>query len=156
MLLSAGTLPPNPANLLASERMGLVLRYCASRYDVVMIDAPPVMGLADALIISRYADAVIMAVSTKQVKRSAAKNALKRLMAGSANVIGTVMTKFEVDRLDYNYAYRYMAYNYYSYGDPDQKRLTGDADATSGRFGGPVAIIRRALRRVLPAGNRSS
>ena len=150
--VAAGTLPPNPANLLASERMGIILRFCANRYDVVIVDTPPVMGLADAVILSRYADATLMVVSAKQVKRKAAKNAIKRLSAASANIIGVAMTKFEVDRLDYNYSYRYMRYNYYSYGD-DAPQLTGPKNGSAPGLAHPGNIVTRAWNKLVSAFN---
>ncbi|MEP6356979.1 MAG: polysaccharide biosynthesis tyrosine autokinase [Hyphomicrobiales bacterium] len=113
--LSAGTIPPNPSDLLVSQKMGLTIHYCTKKYDLVIIDCPPVMGLSDAPIIARQVDATLVVVSSKQVTRKAAKNALKRLRAVGANVIGCAFTKFKVNQLDYNYAYRYMQYNYYSY-----------------------------------------
>ena len=79
------------------------------------------MGLSDAPIIARQVDATLMVVSSKQVTRKAAKNALKRLRAVGANVIGCAFTKFRVDQLDYNYAYRYMQYNYYTYQSDEQQ-----------------------------------
>ena len=120
-LLSAGTIPPNPSDLLVSQKMGLTIHYCTKKYDLVIIDCPPVMGLSDAPIIARQVDATLLVVSSKQVTRKAAKNALKRLRAVGANIIGCAFTKFKVNQLDYNYAYRYMQYNYYSYEANDQK-----------------------------------
>ena len=113
--LSAGTIPPNPSDLLVSQKMGLTIHYCTKKYDLVIIDCPPVMGLSDAPIIARQVDATLIVVSSKQVTRKAAKNALKRLRSVGANVIGCAFTKFKVNQLDYNYAYRYMQYNYYTY-----------------------------------------
>ncbi|MDH3740916.1 MAG: polysaccharide biosynthesis tyrosine autokinase, partial [Hyphomicrobiales bacterium] len=114
-LLSAGTIPPNPSDLLVSERMGLALHYCAKKYDMVIVDTPPIMGLSDTPILARQADAVLLLVSSKQVPRKAAKVALKRLKAVGANVVGAAMTKFSISKVDYDYAYRYMGYNYLEY-----------------------------------------
>lgn len=113
--LSAGTIPPNPANLLASEEMGLTLHLCTKKYDMVIIDSPPIMGLADAPILSRQVDAVLLVVSSKQVARKSAKHAVKRLKSIGAHIVGASLNKFSIDKIDYNYAYRYMSYNYYSY-----------------------------------------
>lgn len=128
--LSAGTIPPNPADLLVSQKMGLAIHYCSKKYDMIIIDAPPVMGLADSPILSRQVNAVILVVSSKQVSRKAAKAALKRLKSAGANVVGSAMTKFEINRVDYNYAYRYMNYNYYSY-ETDQAQLENLSNKTS-------------------------
>jgi polysaccharide biosynthesis transport protein len=119
--LPAGTIPPNPADLLLSPKMAMALDFFRKKYDIVIIDTCPVMGLADAPILARMADATLMVVSSKSVSRQEAKKALSRLRAVGANVVGAAMTRFRIDQVDYNYAYRYMSYNYYSYGDATPK-----------------------------------
>ena len=128
--MSSGTIPPNPANILMSPKMGLMLQFCKKRYDLIIIDCPPVIGLSDAPILARQADASILIVAAKQASRKSAANAIKRLKSSGANLIGAAMTKFAVDNLDYNYAYRYMQYNYYTYSDskPDDLQLQFDGD----------------------------
>lgn len=128
--LSAGTIPPNPADLLISQKMGLTIHYCSKKYDMVIIDSPPVMGLSDAPILSRQVDAVLLVISSKQVSRKAAKGALKRLRSAGANVVGVAMTKFAISRVDYNYAYRFMNYNYYTYED-EQSQIEDHGKSTS-------------------------
>ena len=81
------------------------------------------MGISDAPILARQADATLMVVSAKQVTRKAAKNAFNRLRSAGANVVGTTLTKFTVNKLDYNYAHRYMHYNYYAYEGVANSRL---------------------------------
>jgi len=115
-VLTSGTLPPNPADLLSSPRMALILNSLCKRYDLVILDAPPIVGLSDAPILSRLAEGTLMVVSTKQVTRKSAKTALKRLRSAGANVIGAAMARYSVDRFDYNYAYQYMNHQYYNYG----------------------------------------
>lgn len=114
-VLPAGTIPPNPVDLLMSQRMAMIMQYCAKNFDLVIIDGPPVMGLSDAPILSRQADATLLVVAAKHATRKSVKAALSRLTASGGNVVGAGLTKFSVDRLDYNYAYRYMNYDYYSY-----------------------------------------
>lgn len=128
--LSAGTIPPNPADLLISQKMGLTIHYCSKKYDMVIIDSPPVMGLSDAPILSRQVDAVLLVISCKQVSRKAAKGALKRLKSAGANVVGAAMTKFAISRVDYNYAYRFMNYNYYTYED-EPSQIENHVNSTS-------------------------
>ena len=119
-LLPTGTIPPNPVELLMSQRMGVLIHLCTQRYDLVIIDSPPVMGLADACVLSRQADATLLIVAAKQTTRKAAKSALARLKASSGNVVGAALSKFSIDKFEYNYAYRYMQYNYYGYEDADK------------------------------------
>jgi len=118
--LSAGTIPPNPADILVSQKMGLLLHFCAKRYDFVIIDSPPIMGLSDAPIISRQVDGTLLMVSSKQVSRKAANLALSRLTAVGGNVVGTAMTKFAVDKVDQNYSYQFMNQYYYKYAGDEE------------------------------------
>jgi len=114
-LLPAGTIPPNPVELLMSQKMATALHHMADTYDIVIIDSSPVLGLADAPVLSRMADATLLVVTANQVTRKSAKNAVARLRHAGANVVGAALNKFVIDKFDYNYSYRYMDYNYYGY-----------------------------------------
>lgn len=143
--LSSGTIPPNPADILMSQKLGLMLQFCKNRYDLIIIDSPPTIGLSDALILSRQADATLLVVATRQATRKSVVNALRRLKSSGANVVGAAMTKFAVNDLDYNYAYRYMQNNYYQYdNDPETSpklKLAGRKTAAdSGQSGGKSSI----------------
>ncbi|MCR5858287.1 CpsD/CapB family tyrosine-protein kinase [Mesorhizobium sp. J428] len=123
-IITAGTIPPNPADLLSSTRMSLLLENLGRKYDIVLVDAPPIIGLSDAPILSRLTEATLLVVSTNQVTRKSARTALKRIRAAGANVVGAAMTKFAVGKFDYNYSYKYLNYNYYNYGS-DLPQLAG-------------------------------
>lgn len=120
-MVTAGTLPPNPANLLASQKMGKFVEAALRRFDIVLIDSPPIIGLADALLLSRLTEATILVVSAHQVSRSSAKNARKKLQNAGAHIVGAALSKFKLDRLEYNYAYSYMNYGYIAYGPAGDK-----------------------------------
>jgi capsular exopolysaccharide synthesis family protein len=130
--MSAGTVPPNPADLLSSARMGLILSSLRKRYDMVIVDAPPVIGIADVPILSRLTDATLLVVSTNKVTRKAASMALKRLRSAGANVVGAAMTMFSVSKYDYNYTYGHLRYRYYTYADP-ALQLAGAAASRGGQ-----------------------
>lgn len=125
-VMTSGTIPPNPADLLSSPRMAMVIANLGKRFDMIIVDAPPVVGLSDAPILGRLAEGTLMVVSTNQVTRKSAKAALKRLRSAGTNVLGVAMSKFAVNKFDYNYAYKYMNYHYYSYG-ADTPRLENHA-----------------------------
>lgn len=110
--MSAGNIPPNPVDLLDSPRMATLLRCCGQFFDLILIDSPPVLGLADAPILGRQVDATVMVVSSEHVSRKSARSALSRLKAVGANVVGTALTKVSLERFDYAYAYRYLSYSY--------------------------------------------
>ncbi|MER9133410.1 polysaccharide biosynthesis tyrosine autokinase [Mesorhizobium sp. M0768] len=131
-VLTSGTIPPNPADLLSSPKMALIMTNLGKRFDLVIIDAPPIVGLSDAPILSRLAEGTLMVISTNQVTRKSAKAALKRLRAAGANVVGAAMSKFAVNKFDYNYAYKYMNYQYYNYGTSTAK-IEGKVDDGAGQ-----------------------
>jgi capsular exopolysaccharide synthesis family protein len=127
-VMTSGTIPPNPADLLSSPRMAMVINNLGKRFDLIIIDAPPVVGLSDAPILGRLAEGALMMVSTNQVTRKSAKAALKRLRSAGTNVLGAAMSKFAVNKFDYNYAYKYMNYQYYTYGS-DVPKIEGKTHA---------------------------
>lgn len=151
-LLAAGTIPPNPVELLMSQKMGMAVAQMAKSYDIVIIDAPPVLGLADAPVLSRLADATLLVVSSKQVTRKSAKHALERLRSASGNVVGAALSKFAIDKFDYNYAYRYTQYNYYGYDNASVEIEDHGTRASKGDIAGKLArggsdLIDRFKRR---------
>ena len=76
-------------------------------YDHVIIDSPPVMGLADAPLIASRVEGVIYAVESHGIRFSLVKTALGRLRAANAHIIGCVLTKFEARKAQYGYEYGY-------------------------------------------------
>ncbi len=105
--MSAGPIPPNAAELLTGNRLSLLIDELLKTYDHVVIDSPPVMGLADAPLISSRVEGVIYAVESHGIRSSMVKTALARLAAANAHVIGGVLTKFESRKATYGYGYEY-------------------------------------------------
>jgi succinoglycan biosynthesis transport protein ExoP len=89
-----------------------------------------------------------MVISTNQVTRKSAKTALKRLRAAGANVVGAAMSKFAVNKFDYNYAYKYMNYQYYDYGTSTPKIEGKVDDGTDQPAYAKSPAFRRLVRRV--------
>lgn len=112
-LISSGMLPPNPANLLAARRMERFLTSMRKYYDLVIIDAPPVTGLSDAIILSQIADATVFVVSAEQVTHRAAKAALYRLDATGANVVGAMLSRHNPKPFTFGDIYTDMYHKYY-------------------------------------------
>lgn len=105
--MSAGPIPPNAAELLTGSRLSLLIERLLESYDHVVIDSPPVMGLADAPLIASHVEGVIYAVESHGIRSSMVKTALSRLAAANAHVIGGVLTKFEARKANYGYGYEY-------------------------------------------------
>ena len=101
----------NPAELLASKRFADMLDEAANEYDVVVMDGPPVLGLADAPRLSGMADATLFVLEANRTSREHAKVALRRLAKAGADQIGLVISKYDaakdVGSSDYAYSYEY-------------------------------------------------
>ena len=106
-LLPAGKIPPNPAELLAAGRMSKVLDKVTKMFDYVVIDGPPVLGLADAPLLSSQCEGTLMVVEAGAIRRTAALNAVNRLRAADANIVGGILTKFNATKSGYGYGYGY-------------------------------------------------
>lgn len=115
--MSAGPIPPNAAELLTGSRLSLLIERLLENYDHVVIDSPPVMGLADAPLIASKVEGVIYAVESHGIRSSLVKTALGRLVSANARIFGGVLTKFEARKAHYGYGYEYG----YGYGRGDAK-----------------------------------
>lgn len=109
--MSSGPLPPNAAELLTGNRLSVLIDRLLETYDHVIIDSPPVMGLADAPLIASRVEGVIYAVESHGIRSSLVKTALNRLAGANARVFGGVLTKFEARKAHYGYGYEY-GYDY--------------------------------------------
>lgn len=105
--MSAGPIPPNAAELLTGHRLQLLVTRLLESFDHVVIDSPPVMGLADAPLIASRVEGVVYAVESHGIRSSLVKTALQRLLAANAHVLGGVLTKFEARKAHYSYGYEY-------------------------------------------------
>lgn len=108
--ISSGPLPPAPAELLSEVSLNRFLKDALSQYDVVVIDAPPVMGFADAPLIAAITEGAVFVVEADVAHRGAARTAIRRLVSGRANLVGAILTKFDAPALgyyNYNYSYSY-------------------------------------------------
>jgi succinoglycan biosynthesis transport protein ExoP len=111
-LLSCGALPTSASNLLSGVRMRSLLQELNQRFDLVILDTPPVLATADAGILGSLADGVLLVIRAGQTDRSAAQRAYQQLAQGGARVVGAVLNdpKGEVSQYgDYYYPYEYVA-----------------------------------------------
>lgn len=106
--------PVNPSILLGNGRLEGLLAYCRSRFDQVIIDSPPMLGLSDAASLSVAADATLLVVDASQGQRGSIKSTLRRLHLVRAPVVGALLTKFDPKATGNNSGY--YGYDYYEYG----------------------------------------
>ena len=121
-LLPAGKIPPNPAELLAAGRLTRILERVGQMFDFVIIDGPPVLGLADAPLLASQCEGTMMVIEAGAIRRTAALNAVNRLRSADANIVGGILTKFSATKSGYGYGYGY------GYGDGDGKYAYAEGD----------------------------
>ncbi len=106
-IMTSGPLPPSPAELLASPRLLAVLEELAKSFDHIIIDGPPVLGLADSPLIASYVEGTIFVVAANETRTKAATIAIRRLLDSHARLLGAVFTKFSATKIGYDYGYSY-------------------------------------------------
>jgi capsular exopolysaccharide synthesis family protein len=112
-IITSGPLPPNPPELLAGDALGALLESLRQHFDMVILDGPPVLGLADAPLLGHRAEATLLVATSEQTRTDNLQGAMQRLLAARARVLGSVLTRFDLRKGD-NYGYG--GYTQYSYG----------------------------------------
>ena len=112
-LIPAGDVPPNPSELLSSERMGLAISALADNFDYIILDLPPVTSVSDALIMTKLVDGIIIVVRRDYCRKAVLLKALRQLELLDTKVLGFVMTYENIPSKEYK---RYGKYGgYYGY-----------------------------------------
>jgi capsular exopolysaccharide synthesis family protein len=106
-VMTAGPHPPNAADLLTGPRFGELIERLQERFDHVIVDSPPVIGLADAPLVAASAEAVIYVVEARAIQAGVARRALQRLETAQANIVGIALSKFEPRHAHLGYGYGY-------------------------------------------------
>jgi capsular exopolysaccharide synthesis family protein len=112
--IPCGYIPPNPAELLGSESMRELLATLRKRYDWVLIDAPPILAMADAPILCPFADGMVLVVWAERSSRPALQRAMDQVARVGGKITGVVLNKVDLARNSYYYS-RYYGEYYRSY-----------------------------------------
>jgi capsular exopolysaccharide synthesis family protein len=123
-VIRAGSSDASPVSLLGADHLKAVLDQLSQDHDIVIIDGPPVMGLADSVLLARSVDAVLVVVEANRTHTSELDLAVSRLPG--SNVIGGVITKFDPKTA----GVRYGGYDYYNYADGKRRRSSGRVEDT--------------------------
>jgi capsular exopolysaccharide synthesis family protein len=105
-IITAGPLPPNPVEMLASRRMAGLLEALKERVDVVVIDSPPIQGFSDAAILSTLVDGTILVVSAGRTRRDVVRGAARTLAARGGRTLGVVLNRVRQEGEHEYYAYQ--------------------------------------------------
>lgn len=118
-VISAGKIPPNPMELLGSERMEKIINKFKEVYDYIILDLPPVEEVSDALVAAKLADGVLLVVRQDYCNRTAIENAVKQLEFVNAKILGVIFNATYDDGFSgkyYGYRKYYGSKKYYGYG----------------------------------------
>ena len=118
-VLPSGELPPNPAEMLGSQRMQDLLDELAGQVDVVILDSPPLLPVTDAALLAQRVDGVLLVIEAGRTRRTVAQHAVENLRQINANLLGVVLNAVPLRKIGYYYYYYY--YQKY-YGDGGKRR----------------------------------
>jgi capsular exopolysaccharide synthesis family protein len=107
-LVTSGPIPPNPSELLCSNRMQEVLNYFTDQCDLVILDAPPVIAVTDASVLASKVDGIVLVLDTKSVRPEMAQSAKELLLKANGRILGVALNRVEIEAEH--------AYYYYYYG----------------------------------------
>lgn len=134
LFLPSGPLPPNPSEILGSQRMGDFLSHLQEQADVILLDSPPLLTMADASVLAARVDGVVLVADSGKTRREALKKAAEMLRRVGARILGVALNRVGLHSEGYSYYY----YSYY-YSDESErrkvrrKRRKMEGKATGGR-----------------------
>ncbi|WP_170132111.1 GumC family protein [Arenicella xantha] len=114
-ILNSGTTPPNPLELLASDRFRQILQDLRGRFEHIIIDTAPVLPASDAVVLGRLSDALLMVVQSDKTTFHMARDAVKRLNASRVPVAGLILTQANIKKAHSSYYGGYYGYGAYAY-----------------------------------------
>ncbi|HEX7153871.1 MAG TPA: polysaccharide biosynthesis tyrosine autokinase [Thermoanaerobaculia bacterium] len=116
----SGPIPPNPSELLASDRMKHLIGEVRGRYAYVIFDSPPVLAVTDAIVLAASADGVVLTVHGGKTPRELVQRSSERLRQANIPVLGALLNNLDLHQ--YGYTYKKGYYEYYESADDEEKR----------------------------------
>ena len=132
-VLTCGDIPPNPSEMLASEKMQNLMDELKAMYDIILMDSPPIIAVTDAAILSTRVDGMLLVVASGEANKKEIERALNLLSNVNTQVLGVILNGIDIKRIYGSYYYYYHYYQYYYYYGRDKEK--------KGRF------IRRKMRK---------
>jgi succinoglycan biosynthesis transport protein ExoP len=116
----SGPIPPNPSELLASDRMKHLIEEVRSRYAYVIFDSPPVLAVTDAIVLAANADGVVLTVHGGQTPRELVQRSAEKLRQANIPVLGAILNNLDLHQ--YGYTYRKSYYDYYESNEDENRQ----------------------------------
>ena len=120
-ILLGGVIPPNPTELLASTKMQKVVEQLAEKYDYVIYDTPPCLGISDVSVLGRYMDGAVIAIRHDSTDKRMVERSLANIENAGIKVLGAILMEYKADSdVSNSYYYKYgYKYGGYYYGDKE-------------------------------------
>lgn len=116
----SGPIPPNPSELLASDRMKHLIEDVRSKYAYVIFDSPPVLAVTDAIVLAASADGVVLTVHGGQTPRELVQRSAEKLRQANIPVLGAILNNLDLHQ--YGYTYRKSYYDYYESNEDENRQ----------------------------------
>jgi len=126
-VLTAGPIPPNPAELISSERMREMLRILSARYDHIIIDSPPLITVTDPVILSTMVDGSMLVVQSGRSTKEMIRRARQELAGVNARIFGVILNNVDIKRDGYDEYYYHRYYSNYNNPQYGSKSSSGSA-----------------------------
>ncbi len=162
MVMTSGVIPPNPLELLHSERFGHTLEALSKHFEIVIIDSPPVELVSDAAVIAARASGVIFVTKAHTTPYPLARKSLQRLRRAGGHIVGVVLNALDLNKAEKYYG-EYSGYGKHGYGTYDStyggtyghsSSKSGNADKAAGKAARPAAVP--VLANVVPVASSAS
>lgn len=134
-IICTGTIPPNPSEMISSDRMRELVKECSNHYDYVIIDTPPINTVADAQIISTFVDGILLVARSGEITTDELSAAVEAVRNSGGNLCGVVLNDISMKSQRNSYRYKYGSkYGYrYSYKYGDKYRYETKTGDTAGK-----------------------
>jgi polysaccharide biosynthesis transport protein len=120
-IIPSGPIPPNPAELIGSDRMKRLIDELLQEYDRVLIDSPPIVAVTDSVVLSRFVQGVVLVIQVGVTTRDVINNCVRQIRDVQAHVLGAVLNNVNIGKDSYYY-YQYYYYYYGEGGDRKRKK----------------------------------
>lgn len=117
-IIPSGPIPPNPAELIGSDRMKTLISEILQEYDRVLIDSPPIVAVTDSVVLSRFVEGVVLVIQVGVTARDVITNSIRQLQDVQAHLLGAVLNAVNIGKD----SYYYYQYYYYYYGEGGDRR----------------------------------
>lgn len=151
-ILSSGGTPPNPSELLGSRKMNDILKQLEEKFDIILLDTPPVLTVTDAVALSSSVDGVMLVAKIGKTKQAALLQAIEQLRQVNAKIVGIVINDVDTRSARYYYYYRNYYYDHYSsyYSDSadgsNSKKKHGGSSRDNGKAQSPTQAVRETRK----------